>query len=137
MHLTIYIAGAVRDGSAGAGVAIEEESKPLVELRKALDGVTSIQAEYHAAILGLQQAIKMKATSILLVSSQTTIVGQLGRTTQVRDTALQSLYVEAWELCKKIEHCSFEYRPRSENFTAFAQAKYVCNNPQSQTNFES
>ena len=97
MKLTIRTDGGARGnpGPAGIGVVIEDEKgNVLEEHAKYLGVTTNNQAEYKAAILGLDRAIALGATSVEIVADSELLVKQANGEYRVKNQDLAQRYLE-------------------------------------------
>jgi len=124
MKLTIYTDGASRNnpGEAGAGVFITREGKPFEAIARYLGTTTNNIAEYTAAIIGLEHAVKLGASSVSLHADSELMVKQLNGQYKVKNEGLKPLYVKAKELIAKIGSVEVKYIPRAQNREADALA---------------
>lgn len=118
-ELTIHTDGASRGnpGVSGAGALIEDSSgKVLAEICKYLgDNCTNNQAEYSSLILALEEAIKLKATSIKIYADSELMVRQIKGEYRVKNPGIKPLFEEAMKLLKKISTHTIEHIPREQN----------------------
>lgn len=97
MKLTIQTDGGARGnpGPAGIGVVILDESgKVLEEHAKYLGKTTNNQAEYQAAILGLQRAVALGAKSAEVVADSELLVKQARGEYKVKNPDLARRFLE-------------------------------------------
>jgi ribonuclease HI len=123
-ELTIYTDGASRNnpGEAGAGVYILQDNKPVGEIAQYLGKTTNNIAEYKAAILGLEHAVKQGATRVNLFADSELLVKQLNGDYKVKNEGLKPLYGKAKELIGKIGSVQVKYIRREMNKEADALA---------------
>ena len=123
-ELTIYTDGASRNnpGEAGAGVYILQDNKPVGEIAQYLGKTTNNIAEYKAAILGLEHAVKQGATRVNLFADSELLVKQLNGQYKVKNEGLKPLHAQAKELIAKIGSVEVQYIPREMNKEADALA---------------
>ncbi len=124
MELTIYTDGASRNnpGEAGAGVFILKDDTPAERLARYLGRTTNNIAEYTAAIMGLEYAVKFGATSVKLFADSELLVKQLNGQYKVKNEGLKPLHAKARELIAKIASVEVQYIPRERNREADALA---------------
>jgi ribonuclease HI len=124
MDLTIYSDGASRrnPGEAGAGVYILQNGRPAAEIGRYLGTTTNNIAEYTAAIIGLEYALKRGATSVKLFADSELLVKQLNGKYRVKNEGLKPLYQRVKELIAKIGRVEVQYIPRELNKEADALA---------------
>ena len=124
MELTIYTDGASRNnpGEAGAGVFILQDGCPVEKLARYLGKTTNNIAEYTAAIMGLEYALKQGASRVGLFADSELLVKQLNGKYKVKNEGLKPLYGKAKELIAKIGSVEVQYIPREKNKEADALA---------------
>jgi ribonuclease HI len=124
INLTIFTDGASRNnpGEAGAGVLIFREDKPIAELARYLGTTTNNIAEYTAAIMGMEHAVKLGASSVRLFADSELLVKQLNGQYKVKNEGLKPLYQKVKELIAKIGTVDVQYIPRARNKEADALA---------------
>jgi ribonuclease HI len=124
MELTIYTDGASRNnpGEAGAGVSIVQSGRPVAGIARYLGTTTNNIAEYTAAIIGLEDALKRGATSVKLFADSELLVKQLNGEYRVKNEGLKPLYQRVKELIAKIGRVEVQYIPREMNKEADALA---------------
>ena len=123
-ELTIFTDGASRNnpGESGAGVLILRENKPVVKLARYLGKTTNNIAEYTAAIMGMEHAVKLGASSVRLFADSELLVKQLNGQYKVKNEGLKSLHHKVKELIAKIGSVEVQYIPRESNKEADALA---------------
>ena len=124
INLTIFTDGASRNnpGEAGAGVLIFRENKPIAELARYLGTTTNNIAEYTAAIMGMEHAVKLGASSVRLFADSELLVKQLNGQYKVKNEGLKPLYQKVKDLIAKIGTVEVQYIPRARNKEADALA---------------
>jgi ribonuclease HI len=124
MELTIYTDGASRNnpGEAGAGVCILQDGKPVERIARYLGMTTNNIAEYSAAIIGLEYAVKLGACKVKLRADSELLVKQVNGLYKVKNEGLKPLYARVKELIAKIASVEVEYIPRERNKEADALA---------------
>jgi len=117
MELTLYTDGASRNnpGEAGAGVLVLENGSPVATIARYLGITTNNIAEYSAAILGLEYAVKLGASHVSLFADSELLVKQLNGEYKVRNAGLKPLYARAKELIARIDSVEVQYIPREKN----------------------
>ena len=122
--LVIYTDGASRNnpGEAGAGVFIMQDDEPGARIARYLGTATNNVAEYTAAIIGLEHAVKLEVTRVKLFADSELLVKQLNGQYRVKNEGLKPLYNRAKELIAKIGSVEVQYIPRAQNSEADALA---------------
>ena len=106
-------------GPAGIGVLIEdEEGNTVLEHSRYLGEATNNQAEYQGVILGLDEALKLKAEEVDFYLDSELAVNQLNRNYKVKNLELQNLFIKIWNLSQKFKKVSFRHIPREQNRAA-------------------
>jgi ribonuclease HI len=120
MVLTIYTDGASRNnpGEAGAGVYIVQDGRPVEKIARYLGKTTNNIAEYTAAIIGLESAVKQGASRVNLFADSELLVKQLNGEYKVKNEGLKPLFRRACELIAKIGSVEIQYIPREKNNVA-------------------
>jgi ribonuclease HI len=124
MELTIFTDGASRNnpGEAGVGIFITQDSMPIEKIARYLGKATNNVAEYTAAIIGLEHAVKLRASSVKLCADSELLVKQLNGQYKVKNEGLKPLYAKVKELIAKIGSVEVQYIPRDQNREADALA---------------
>ncbi len=124
MKLTIYTDGASRNnpGEAGAGVYILRDGKLVETIARYLGKTTNNIAEYSAAIIGLDHAVKLGAVSVKLLADSELLVKQINGQYKVKNEGLKPLYAKIKDLIAKIGSVEVQYIPREQNKEADALA---------------
>jgi len=123
-ELTIYTDGASRNnpGDAGAGVYVLQNGNPVEKIARYLGKTTNNIAEYSAAIIGLEHAVKVGASRVRLLADSELLVKQLNGQYKVKNEGLKPLHAQAKELIAKIGNVEVQYIPREMNKEADALA---------------
>jgi ribonuclease HI len=124
MEFTIYSDGASRNnpGEAGAGVYIVPAVGKPVKIARYLGRTTNNIAEYTAAILGLEYAVRSGARSVKLLADSELLVKQLNGQYRVKNEGLKPLYQKVKELIASVGSVEVQYIPRAMNKEADALA---------------
>ncbi len=124
MELTIYSDGASRNnpGEAGAGIVIMRDGKPAEKIGRYLGVTTNNIAEYSAAIIGLEQAVRLGASRVSLRADSELLVKQVNGEYKVKNEGLKPLHAKVRELIAKIGNVDVQYIPREMNKEADALA---------------
>ena len=124
MELTIYTDGASRNnpGESGAGVYILQDGVPFEQIARYLGTTTNNVAEYSAAIIGLEHAVKVGARRVSLFADSELLVKQINGQYKVKNEGLKLLHAKARELIARIGSVAVQYIPREQNKEADALA---------------
>ncbi len=92
----IYTDGASRNnpGEAGAGVYIMQNDKPLEKIACYLGQTTNNIAEYRAAIIGLEHAVRLGASRVSLFADSELMVKQLNGQYKVKNKGAEAPFFE-------------------------------------------
>jgi ribonuclease HI len=124
-RLTIYVDGASRGnpGPSGIGIVIEDrEGATKVKISSYIGRTTNNQAEYRALIVGLREAVRLKAEHVDIMSDSELLVEQVCGRYKVRSPKLRSLFEEVKELLAGFRSSAISYIPREQNRVADALA---------------
>ena len=98
MHLQIFTDGGARGnpGPAGIGVVIVDKTTnhKLEEHSVYLGKTTNNQAEYRAAILGMERAVALGAQSVELIADSELLIKQLRGEFKVKNADLAKRFLE-------------------------------------------
>lgn len=124
MELSIYTDGASRNnpGEAGAGVMIKRDGVEVAAIAQYLGRTTNNIAEYSAAIIGLEHAVKLGASSVKLFADSELMVKQINGQYKVKNEGLKPLHGKVKELIARIGLVGVQYIPRAQNKEADALA---------------
>jgi ribonuclease HI len=124
VELTIYTDGASRNnpGESGAGVYILQDGEPFKKIARYLGTTTNNVAEYTAAIIGLEHAVKVGARRVSLFADSELLVKQINGQYKVKNEGLKPLHAKARELIARIGSVAVQYIPREQNKEADALA---------------
>jgi ribonuclease HI len=120
-ELVVWCDGAARGnpGPAGAGALLTTaDGERVAEIAQGLGIATNNVAEYTAAILGLERAAALGATSVTLRSDSLLLVNQLEGRWKVRTPHLRPLHARARGLAASFDVIRVEHVPREENAEA-------------------
>lgn len=120
--VVLYMDGASKGnpGDAGIGVVISDDGgNVLKELAEYIGKATNNAAEYTALIRGLQESIKLDATSVEINTDSELLARQLAGVYKVKSDNLKPLYAQAMALLKtfssaKISHMKRELNKRAD-----------------------
>jgi ribonuclease HI len=136
MHLTIHTDGGARGnpGPAGIGVVIENEKGEVLEEHAKFLGIkTNNQAEYEAAILGLERAKHLEADSVQVLADSELLVKQANREYKVKHENIKPLFGRLHALMLQIGHVSFKHVRREQNTHADALSNQAMDEGMSNT----
>lgn len=113
----IYADGGSRGnpGPSALGVVILIEKGEPKEYSHFLGERTNNQAEYEAAIFGLQKAKQLGAKEVELRVDSELIGKQLLGEYKIKDPDLQPLFIKAWNLMLDFENVDIKMIPREQN----------------------
>jgi len=110
-------------GVSAIGVIIRTPTGQVVKsVCRAVGSMTNNQAEYHAVISALEEALKLGATELSLRSDSELVVKQLSGKYQVKNPGLEVLYTRVKMLETKFKSVKYQYIPRERNREADALA---------------
>ena len=123
-EMTIYTDGASRNnpGEAGAGVFIIRDGEPVAKIARYLGTTTNNVADYTAAIIGLEHAMKLGVSRVRLFADSELLVKQLNGQYRVKNEGLKPLHAQARALIAKIGRVEDHSIPREMNREADALA---------------
>ena len=124
MELTIFTDGASRNnpGESGAGICIMQDGVCLEGIARYLGTTTNNIAEYTAAIIGLERAVQLGASSVKLFADSELLVKQINGQYKVKNEGLKPLHAKVKDLIAKIDRVEVKYIPRERNKEADALA---------------
>ncbi|MCS6846975.1 MAG: ribonuclease HI family protein [Anaerolineae bacterium] len=121
--LHIYADAAVGAHRAGLGLAFKDERGWLVGWRmRPAQRMTNNEAEYHAVIFALEQALRLSPQEVHIFCDNRVIVEQLCGLCEAHAESMQRLLQRAQELARRLALVTFTYVPREENRLADALA---------------
>lgn len=116
--LYIYADGGSRGnpGPSGIGVVIFDSSrKKIKESFKFIGETTNNIAEYSALVSGLEEAVALKATDIVIYLDSELLTKQLNGEYKVRDANMKILFNESLGLLKKFDSFEVKHIARAKN----------------------
>ena len=124
-HLDIFTDGACsgNPGPAGIGVVIRENEKIIKEISMFIGNATNNVAEYTALIYGLQEALKLKADSVMVKSDSELLCRQIQGIYQVKNAGIQVLFNQVSHLIEGFKSFNIAHVRREENKEADALSK--------------
>ena len=132
MHLIIRTDGGARGnpGPAGIGVVIEDDKGKVLEEHAVFLGVaTNNQAEYKGAILGLERAVALGATSAEVVADSELLIKQAKGEYKVKNPQIGVRYLELKNLEARLggkvkyRHVRREYNTHADRLSNEAMDK--------------
>ena len=114
----VYTDGASRGnpGPAAIGAAIYDESgREVHAVSQRIGRATNNEAEYRAAIAGLEAALALGAREVELMMDSELVVRQLSGRYKVRNPALRRLFGRVKDLQWRFASFSAQSIPREEN----------------------
>ncbi len=128
MKLYIHTDGGARGnpGPAASGIVIKDEQGTiLAHYGEYLGETTNNVAEYSAVISGLKKAKELGATDVAIISDSLLVIEQLKRNWKVKDSKLQKLFIECWNLLQPFKTKSFLHVLRDKNKEADKEVNIV------------
>lgn len=122
--ITIHVDGAIGNGEkSGIGaVARSGGGHFLGWSSRQLPAMTNNEAEYEAAILGLELAQRLGADEVEIVTDSQVVVQQMQGRSRVNSNGLQRLHRKACVAVRPFRHVRFRHVKREENRLADALA---------------
>ena len=117
-RLLLYSDGAARGnpGPSGAGaVLMMPDGKIVARLGKYLGIQTNNHAEYTAAILGLEAALKLGATEVEMIADSELLVKQVSGVYKVKNEHLKELCARVRELMHRFDKATIRHVLRAYN----------------------
>jgi len=106
-------------GPAAYGYVIEAEDGTVLAARGEAIGVaTNNVAEYRALIAGLEQAVELDASEVVVVSDSELLVKQMRGEYRVKNEALRALSAEAGRLARRLGRVEYTHVRRHHNEVA-------------------
>ncbi len=118
MLVRLYTDGGARGnpGPAAYGFVLEaEDGTVLAAEGVAIGTATNNVAEYSGLVAGLRRALELQLPAVEVVSDSELMVKQMRGEYRVKNTALQSLFVEANELARKLGAVEYRHVKRANN----------------------
>ena len=123
--VVVYTDGACRGnpGPSSAGWVIEDSNGAIIAQAGVFLGTgTNNEAEYSAAILGLEDAFQRGAREVRLRADSELMIKQLNGTYRVKNERLKPLFGKLKEIIKKFDRIELEHVKRHLNQAADEQA---------------
>lgn len=116
--LFLYTDGGSRGnpGPSGIGIVIlDEHKKKIREVFKYIGDATNNVAEYKALIHGLEEAVLLGATDVIIHIDSELLVKQLNGDYRVKDANMKTLFAKALAVLKKFSAFEVKHIPREKN----------------------
>ncbi len=115
--LEIYIDGASKGnpGHSGIGVVICRQGETIKNVCRYIGQATNNVAEYTALIDALQEALILRAQSLVINSDSQLLCRQLSRQYKVKNKNIASLYAQVMRLLSAFRDVKINNIPREEN----------------------
>jgi ribonuclease HI len=123
-RLMIHVDGAIAGNRHTGIAAVARTGKGyfLGWISRRLPRMTNNEAEYHAALLGLELARELRAGRVDILSDSETVVRQMAGTSRVNSPRLKPLHRETCRVVADFESVRFIYVGREANKLADALA---------------
>jgi len=128
MKLTLFADGGARNnpGPAATGVVIKnKDGDILTNYGEYLGEQTNNFAEYSAVISGMKKAHELGATELDIIVDSKLVCEQLNRRWKVKETTLQKLFIQAWNLMQGFKKISITHTLRAGNKEADAEVNKI------------
>ena len=119
--VVIYADGASRGnpGPAAIGVIIKDKQGRLItSISRRIGRATNNQAEYRAIIAALEEATKLGANQVELLSDSELVVRQINGEYRVKKATLKPLYQQVKQLQSQLKGFTITHIPRHQNTEA-------------------
>jgi len=115
--LEIYIDGASKGnpGPSGIGAVICSKGETIKNISNFIGNTTNNVAEYTALIYALEEALILKADSVLIKTDSQLLARQLNKIYKVKNANIALLYKQALHLASGFKDFSVINIPREEN----------------------
>ena len=122
--ISIHVDGAVSgtEYAGAAAVARTREGFFLGWLSRQMPQMTNNEAEYHAALLGLNLAYLLNATKVEIVSDSEVVVRQMQGQSRVLSKRLKRLHQQTCKKVGRFQTVTFRHVLRNQNCLADALA---------------
>jgi ribonuclease HI len=123
-QLTVYVDGAIAGGEKTgiAAVARTAQGRFLGWSSRQLERMTNNEAEYRAALLGLELARRLEAEIVEIVTDSQIVVQQMQGHSRVNSPRLKGLHQRACAEARRFRQVSFRHVGRDHNKLADALA---------------
>jgi ribonuclease HI len=107
-------------GPAAAGAVLALPTNESVTMSRFLPRATNNEAEYMGAIIGLEKALELGATNIILQGDSQLVINQLEGVWEVNAGHLLNYFGDAKRLLRQFKTARLQWIPRQENKLADA-----------------
>ena len=116
-ELDIYIDGASKGnpGPSGIGVVICRGRETIKNISVFIGNSTNNVAEYTALIYALQEALKLKTSSLRIKSDSQLLCRQLNKIYKIKNNNILGIYNQVIHLMSAFKHVHIENIPREKN----------------------
>ena len=123
-QLIIHVDGAIAGGkhSGVAAIARDPHGRFVGWVSRKMRRMTNMEAEYHAALLGIELAKRLKAKQFVIVSDAQVMVHQVQGRIRVLSQRLRPLHQQVCVATSDLPHVQFRHVPRDNNRLADALA---------------
>ena len=122
--LPIFVDGAVTGTRFAGAAAVARSPEGYFKgwLSRRLPRMTNNEAEYQAALLGLELAARLGAAVVEIVSDSEVVVRQMQGISRVNSRRLKQLHQETCARATRFKQVAFRHVTRTENYLADALA---------------
>ena len=110
-------------GNAAIGVILKHNGKILQEISKGIGCATNNIAEYTAVVYGLQEALILRASEVIVNTDSALIFNQCAGKFKVKDAGIKLLVDQIQHLARGFKSVKFSLIPREQNKAADRLAK--------------
>ena len=123
-QITIHVDGAIAGGkhSGIAAIARDEQGHFVGWVSRKMRRMTNMEAEYHAALLGIELAKQLRLTNFVIVSDAQVMVQQVQGRIRVLSQRLRPLHQRICVATSDLPQVLFKHVPRDYNRLADALA---------------
>jgi len=120
IHLEIYIDGASKGnpGESGVGVVVYHNGALIKNISSYIGCATNNVAEYTALIFALEEALLLKANSLMINTDSQLLARQLNKIYKVKNEGILNLYNRAVHLLSGFEKVVINHIEREKNTLA-------------------
>lgn len=121
----IYTDGACsgNPGCGGLGVVVRQDGRVVRELSISLEQTTNNLAEYTAVIYALQEALILRADTVVVHTDSELLYRQVKGEYKVKNAAIKPLFEQIKHLARGFKGLTFKHVPRENNREADRLAK--------------